>query len=726
MNGPFQVAQATGVGNSNSNTPARTFRLTKPLGDQAVVINLGYDQKVKVDFSAIANEKITLVHVGDKLIILFDNKSKLIVEPFFDSRHDSSTLSIEVAPGREVSVGEFASLFPITTDQSQLLTLPAAGDGNAQATGANFSNSSVDSLSTGNPLDLLGQEVLGNFGLTPEQFAGTPFVAASAGFTVASTLLIHDESPDVQIGANDQAGALPSVFLQAGLIGWAQSVDPVVATTTVDFGTNGEGTVAYALTTASGAGFNGVASGLHATVTGNEIFLFTEGNLIVGRELNAGGAIAFALYLDPITLKLAVAQYGAVQHANDLDSNDITAIANVVFVQQIVTDGVGNVAVTGVSSTALGVAFLDDGPSISQGEGQGEGGGDYYTYIEPLELDETIGHGENPPNPATDTYNVASGEGESNPGLPNGTGDDTGVQTVTVKTNPDSLTEAIGKQSTPDDDGALAALFPLPIINFGTDGPAPGGGVSHDFAFILSGQAGTAATNLTATARVGTPLENLSDAARKIELFQVSDTIIEGRIVGDGNPATDDQYVAFRITLVDANLPSAHITVDQFFAIDHDASEFSDSQAPENPSEFDEQAFLHILDGDTLNLQMTTTVTDGDGDHVSAPVEIRLIDARSRFISFDDDGPTLTVSAAEGFGLTHDETLLPESGDDDILFTSVFNNVANRGYDADTLGFPVGYGQERGFRNRHRQCGLRHRRRGEIRCAGILSDPDGR
>ena len=37
------------------------------------MVNLGYDQNVKVDFSAIANEKITLVHVGEKLIILFDN-----------------------------------------------------------------------------------------------------------------------------------------------------------------------------------------------------------------------------------------------------------------------------------------------------------------------------------------------------------------------------------------------------------------------------------------------------------------------------------------------------------------------------------------------------------------------------------------------------------------------------------------------------------------------------
>ena len=161
MNGPFQVAQASGTGTANSGAPPRIFKLTKPQGDQAVVVNLGYDQKVQVDFTAIANEKITLVHVGDRLIILFDNKSTVTVEPFFDARHDAlNNLSVEVAPGRDVSVSEFASLFPITTDQS---VLPAAGNapGNAQGSGANFSPSAVDGLSSGDPLDLLGQEELG-------------------------------------------------------------------------------------------------------------------------------------------------------------------------------------------------------------------------------------------------------------------------------------------------------------------------------------------------------------------------------------------------------------------------------------------------------------------------------------------------------------------------------------------------------------------------------------
>src|SRR4051794_40809082 len=194
MNGPFQVAQATGAGNSNNNTPVRIFKLTKPLTDQAVVVNIGYDQKAKVDFSGIANEKITLVHVGEKLIILFDNKSTLTVEPFFDSRHDGlNNLAIEVAPGRDVSVSEFASLFPITTDQS---VLPAAGDGNgnAQASGANFSPSSVDPLGIGNPLALLGQEELGNFVTGHDTFAGTPNAAAPTIVVGAGLALTVDES----------------------------------------------------------------------------------------------------------------------------------------------------------------------------------------------------------------------------------------------------------------------------------------------------------------------------------------------------------------------------------------------------------------------------------------------------------------------------------------------------------------------------------------------------
>src|SRR6478736_1805416 len=153
MNGSFQVALATGTGNSSNGAAApRIYKLTKPLTDQAVIVNIGYDQKVQLDFSSIADEKITLVHVGEKLIILFDNQSTVTVEPFFKSRSDGlggearDEITVEVAPGHYVSVKEFATLFPITTDTS---VLPAAdqdgnSNGNAQASGAYFSPFSVD------------------------------------------------------------------------------------------------------------------------------------------------------------------------------------------------------------------------------------------------------------------------------------------------------------------------------------------------------------------------------------------------------------------------------------------------------------------------------------------------------------------------------------------------------------------------------------------------------
>src|SRR5258708_14142093 len=145
MNGQFKVSQASGTGNSNNAAPPRIFKLTKPHADQSVVIKLGDDQKVQVDFSAIANEKIALVHIGEKLMVLFDNQSTVTVEPFFESRHDAlGNLTIEVAPGRDLTVSEFASTFSVTTDAS---VLPAAGtDGNAQASGGNFLNPLVDPL----------------------------------------------------------------------------------------------------------------------------------------------------------------------------------------------------------------------------------------------------------------------------------------------------------------------------------------------------------------------------------------------------------------------------------------------------------------------------------------------------------------------------------------------------------------------------------------------------
>src|SRR5207248_3365697 len=92
----------------------------------------------------------------------------------------------------------------------------------------------------------------------------------------------------------------------------------VIGTDTSNGGADGTKSVTYALTNAAGGNFTGQDSGLIATLTGNHIFLYTEGNLIVGREgtgavANPLGAIAIELFLDANN-KLDLAQYEAIKH----------------------------------------------------------------------------------------------------------------------------------------------------------------------------------------------------------------------------------------------------------------------------------------------------------------------------------------------------------------------------------------------------------------------------
>jgi hypothetical protein len=165
MNIDFLLAQA------DTPVPAapagpEVVKLTKPEGGQSITVSASYNGSVQIDFSAIANERITLVHVGEKLVILFDNQSTLTINPFFDSSNmPLSNITVEAAPGQILNGTEFASAFPITDDQSVLPTAgPGAGTG--PTAGAHFSDPTVDPLSAPNALPLLGPTTLGNFVVT--------------------------------------------------------------------------------------------------------------------------------------------------------------------------------------------------------------------------------------------------------------------------------------------------------------------------------------------------------------------------------------------------------------------------------------------------------------------------------------------------------------------------------------------------------------------------------
>jgi hypothetical protein len=153
MIGRTVVAQATGQ-QQPGGTATQTIHVNKPLDQQAVTIHL--NGETNLDLSAIANESITLVHLGDRLVIVFDNHAQVTLEPFYgDNGQPLANLSVELGPGRDVSSSEFAGLFPITTDES---VLPASGGPNSPSSGANFNPYSVDPLLLPTPLPLLGPE----------------------------------------------------------------------------------------------------------------------------------------------------------------------------------------------------------------------------------------------------------------------------------------------------------------------------------------------------------------------------------------------------------------------------------------------------------------------------------------------------------------------------------------------------------------------------------------
>ncbi|MGY3483180.1 hypothetical protein ACVW1C_001063 [Bradyrhizobium sp. USDA 4011] len=359
MQGSFQVAQATGTGNSTNSAPVRIYKLTKPLTDQAVVVSLGYDQKAKVDFSSIANEKITLVHIGEKLIILFDNQSTVTVEPFFDSRADGqSNVTIEMAPGRDVSVQEFASLFPISTDSS---VLPAAdnggnSNGNAQASGANFNPFVVD------PLDPVPTNVLAG----PE---GLPDITTPGPTGTTLPQATTPAAPTVSLGTAPDL-AVDESFLTVATNGIAGSglgpAGSTVATGLMPFSITvpgGEKSLTFALSISA----QGVDSGLIDSQTGNHVFLFIENGQVVGREGGQNGLADFTISVDAtghITLTDLRSMHEGTGEAGGDINEGVHLPSGMVTLTATVTD---NLNQTGTATADVGphLTFLDDGPAIA-------------------------------------------------------------------------------------------------------------------------------------------------------------------------------------------------------------------------------------------------------------------------------------------------------------------------------------------------------------------------
>ena len=170
-------------------------------------------------------------------------------------------------------------------------------------------------------------------------------------------------------------------------------------------------------------------------------------------------------------------------------------------------------------------------------------------------------------------------------------------------------------QATTNVDGGLISLFATLGGDYGSDGA---GTTVSSLSFVGLPAQGGLATTLSAT------------DGGAISLEAASATLING-VDTDGD-------VVFSIEIVNvgtAGAPEYQLVTTQYEALDHGADD----------NLFDSALNL-LLEGEgSVQLEYEATRTDGDGDVVTESAEVDLITNDASFFSFDDDGPTLTVTA---------------------------------------------------------------------------------
>ncbi len=178
----------------------------------------------------------------------------------------------------------------------------------------------------------------------------------------------HDETPGVDNGTDDDdsGGKVPSYFIgipgAGAIIGWAEDEEGESSVSVdVNYGADGKGSLNYELDI-PGAG---TPSGVQTT-DGKDIFLFEEGNVVVGRVGNGGpdaaGAVAFAVHVDGDDGDLQVAQFLSLKHPDTgSDDETIDLINSALQVKVTATDKDNDPVSQSVNIGDL-VRFDDDGP----------------------------------------------------------------------------------------------------------------------------------------------------------------------------------------------------------------------------------------------------------------------------------------------------------------------------------------------------------------------------
>ncbi|MCE5972343.1 hypothetical protein LZA78_02400 [Sinirhodobacter sp. WL0062] len=455
-------------------------------------------------------------------------------------------------------------------------------------------------------------------------------------------------------------------------------------TVSTDAGQDDPGTTSYKFEfVLTDGGADGVATTLKTSVGGETIVLTLEdlngdGVMeLVGREATSD-AVAFVVSIENPTsgtdAQLTFRQMLAFENptspstydeiASILTAQDNDSVGIKLTVTQ--TDSEGDSEADSHTRTIVDDANTlftsdDDGPKLTADALEGEALATQLADIA-LNLDETTGW-----LGADDLFNGA--ETESIQASANGNADDPNpVQQTPVYVLKGDLGSAnhIGRLSTDvasgeDPTSDVADLFADIVADYGRDeeGDFSGdGSVKYAYSLLLSSEE-PIATNLYATAQGD--LAGASLAERRIYLVE-DEGVIYGITAGvdgigdadefDGVDTTLDEYVAFKIELLDATDPAnVRLQVTHYLTIDHGGTE--------DPAVFDEEIVMTLAVDEDLSLKRTVTIIDGDDDEVSADDSVKIADDTGGFLSFDDTGIAVSVSTTSATlsGLEVDETV---------------------------------------------------------------------
>jgi len=119
-------------------TEGRIVRPAKPLAGAVGVYLVGPGETL--DLSAIANESITLVKLGNRLAVLFEDRGYVVVDGLYlPDGTASQQVHVKLDSASEIDGAQFVAQFPISTDE-QVLTAAGIGIGPRGAGGINLAS----------------------------------------------------------------------------------------------------------------------------------------------------------------------------------------------------------------------------------------------------------------------------------------------------------------------------------------------------------------------------------------------------------------------------------------------------------------------------------------------------------------------------------------------------------------------------------------------------------